>query len=118
MTHDHVEDLAIIEAALGTPGLGSIGLIGSRSKWARFTKELRAAGLGEDALARVSTPIGIDGIRSKEPAAIAVSVAARVLQLVEEASAAEGVAKPGSAKPESAKPESPWPAASGSPAPA
>lgn len=83
MTHDHVEDLAIVEAALRTPGLGSIGLIGSRSKWARFQKELREAGMGDDDLARVSTPIGIDGIRSKEPAAIAVSVAARVLQLVE-----------------------------------
>lgn len=83
MTHDHVEDLAIVEAALRTPGLGSIGLIGSRSKWARFQKELREAGMGDDDLVRVSTPIGIDGIRSKEPAAIAVSVAARVLQLVE-----------------------------------
>ena len=39
--------------------------------------------MGDDDLVRVSTPIGIDGIRSKEPAAIAVSVAARVLQLVE-----------------------------------
>ena len=83
MTHDHVEDLAIVEAALRSPGLGSIGLIGSRSKWARFRAQLLAAGVGEDDLARVSTPIGIDGIRSKEPAAIAVSVAARVLQLVE-----------------------------------
>lgn len=88
MTHDHVEDLAIVEAALRTPGLASIGLIGSRSKWARFQKELREAGMGDDDLARVSTPIGIDGIRSKEPAAIAVSVAARVLQLVEEAATA------------------------------
>jgi xanthine dehydrogenase accessory protein XdhC len=87
MTHDHVEDLAIVEAALGIPGVGSIGLIGSRSKWARFRSQLLAAGVGEDDLARVSTPIGIDGIRSKEPAAIAVSVAARLLQLVEEAAA-------------------------------
>ena len=87
MTHDHVEDLAIVESALRTPGLGSIGLIGSRSKWARFTTQLREAGFGDDDLARVSTPIGIEGIRSKEPAAIAVSVAARVLQQVEGAAA-------------------------------
>lgn len=88
MTHDHVEDLAIVESALRTPGLASIGLIGSRSKWARFQKELRDAGMDDEDLARVSTPIGIDGIRSKEPAAIAVSVAARVLQLVEAAATA------------------------------
>jgi xanthine dehydrogenase accessory protein XdhC len=88
MTHDHVEDLAIVEAALLSPGLGSIGLIGSRSKWARFQKQLREAGHDDAALARVTTPIGIPGIGSKDPAAIAVSVAARVLQLVEETAAA------------------------------
>jgi len=85
MTHDHVEDLAIVDTALRTEGVGSIGLIGSRSKWARFQKQLREAGHDDAALARVTTPIGIAGIRSKEPAAIAVSVAARILQLVEEA---------------------------------
>jgi len=84
MTHDHGEDLAIVESALNTPGLGSIGLIGSRSKWARFRAQLVEVGHDEAELARVTTPIGIDGIASKDPAAIAVSVAARILQLVEE----------------------------------
>ncbi|MFD4422988.1 xanthine dehydrogenase accessory protein XdhC [Agromyces sp. NPDC058484] len=88
MTHDHVEDLAIVETALRTEGLGSIGLIGSTAKWARFQKQLREAGHDDAALARVMTPIGIAGIRSKDPAAIAVSVAARVLQLVEQGAAA------------------------------
>ena len=84
MTHDHVEDLAICDSALRSDGLASIGLIGSRSKWARFQQQLRDAGHDDAALARVTTPIGIPGIHSKDPAAIAVSVAARVLQLVEE----------------------------------
>ena len=83
MTHDHVEDLAIVETALRTPGLGSIGLIGSSSKWARFRTQLREAGHDDAELDLVTTPIGITGIRSKEPAAIAVSVAASVLQLIE-----------------------------------
>jgi xanthine dehydrogenase accessory factor len=91
MTHDHAEDLAICDMALRTPGLGSIGLIGSRSKWARFRARLAEAGHDEATLERITTPIGIDGIRSKEPAAIAVSVAARVLQLVE----AAAVSRPG-----------------------
>lgn len=85
MTHDHVEDLAITETALRCEGVASIGLIGSRSKWVRFHKELRTAGHTDDDLARVATPIGIDGITAKEPAAIAVSVAARMLQLIEHA---------------------------------
>lgn len=88
MTHDHAEDLAIVDTALRTPGIASIGLIGSRSKWARFRTQLASAGHDEAALERVTTPIGIAGIRSKEPAAIAVSVAARTLQLVEQAAPA------------------------------
>lgn len=93
MTHDHGEDLAIVESALNTPGLGSIGLIGSRSKWARFRAQLVEVGHDEAELARVTTPIGIEGIASKDPAAIAVSVAARILQLVEEAAAPTASAK-------------------------
>lgn len=88
MTHDHAEDLAIVDTALRTTGVASIGLIGSRSKWARFRTQLASAGHDEAALGRVTTPIGISGIRSKEPAAIAVSVAARTLQLVEQAAPA------------------------------
>jgi len=88
MTHDHAEDLAICDAALRTPGLASIGLIGSRSKWARFRSRLAAEGHDDDALVRIETPIGIDGIRSKEPAAIAVSVAAELLQRIEQEAAA------------------------------
>ncbi|MBM7503949.1 xanthine dehydrogenase accessory protein XdhC [Agromyces aurantiacus] len=88
MTHDHAEDLAICDLALRTPGIASIGLIGSRSKWARFRTQLASAGHDDAALERITTPIGIAGIRSKEPAAIAVSVAARTLQLVEATAAA------------------------------
>lgn len=84
MTHDHVEDLAVIDQALRTDGIRSIGLIGSSAKWARFRSELRAHGHTDDDLARVSTPIGIPEVAGKHPAVIAVSVAARILQLIEE----------------------------------
>ncbi|WP_164234640.1 xanthine dehydrogenase accessory protein XdhC [Microbacterium hydrocarbonoxydans] len=89
MTHDHVEDLAIVDMSLRTPGLASIGLIGSASKWARFRKKLGELGHGEDALARVTTPIGIPEVAGKQPAVIAVSVAARLLQLIDEAAVVE-----------------------------
>ncbi|WP_082462024.1 xanthine dehydrogenase accessory protein XdhC [Agromyces sp. Leaf222] len=107
MTHDHVEDLAIIEAALGTDGLASIGLIGSRSKWARFEQRLREAGHEDASLARVATPIGIDGIGSKDPAAIAVSVAARVLQQIEEQAVTRGHAEQGRTTPVAPAPPAP-----------
>ncbi|WP_313355948.1 xanthine dehydrogenase accessory protein XdhC [Microbacterium sp.] len=85
MTHDHVEDLAIVDQSLRTPGLGSVGLIGSTSKWARFRKKLHELGHTDADLARVTTPIGIPEVAGKQPAVIAVSVAARILQLIEEA---------------------------------
>ena len=40
LTHDHAEDLAIIDAALRCDHLGAIGLIGSSAKWARFRSQL------------------------------------------------------------------------------
>ncbi|WP_406865535.1 xanthine dehydrogenase accessory protein XdhC [Streptomyces sp. HUAS MG47] len=80
MTHDHAEDAALCDAALRTDGLGSIGLIGSAAKWTRFRHRLSTEG-GHDAatIDRIKTPIGLPGIAGKEPATIAVSVAADLL---------------------------------------
>lgn len=88
MTHDHVEDLAIVDQSLRSETPGTIGLIGSASKWARFRKKLSEAGHSPAALERVTTPIGIPEVAGKQPATIAVSVAARILQLIEEAAPA------------------------------
>jgi xanthine dehydrogenase accessory factor len=85
MTHDHVDDLALTDQALRRADLGSIGLIGSSAKWTRFRAKLAELGHGEEQLARVMTPIGIPEVAGKAPAVIAVSVAARTLQLIEEA---------------------------------
>ena len=93
MTHDHVEDLAITDQALRRDGLGSIGLIGSKSKWARFRAKLTELGHDEEELARVTTPIGIPEVAGKAPASIAVSVAARILQLIEAAAPAAAARK-------------------------
>ncbi|MFK0236238.1 xanthine dehydrogenase accessory protein XdhC [Streptomyces vinaceus] len=97
MTHDHAEDAALCDAALRTAGLGSIGLIGSSAKWARFRQRLATEG-GHDtaAIDRIKTPIGISGITGKEPATIAVSVAADLLRSFER-DAAKGQAETGQA---------------------
>lgn len=79
MTHDHAEDAALCDAALRCGHLGSIGLIGSAAKWRRFEKKLAAEGHGPEALARIGTPIGLPGISGKEPATIAVGVAAALV---------------------------------------
>ena len=80
MTHDHAEDAALIDAALRTSHLGSIGLIGSSAKWSRFRAKLADEGHDEQTIARITTPIGIADLTGKEPATIAVSVAASLLQ--------------------------------------
>ncbi|MDD4933583.1 MAG: xanthine dehydrogenase accessory protein XdhC [Methylacidiphilaceae bacterium] len=82
LTHDHAEDLAILQAALARPDFRYIGLIGSEAKQARFRKQLREAGFGEAEWSRITTPIGIPGIGDKRPAAIAIATAAQILPLL------------------------------------
>ena len=79
MTHDHAEDFAICDAALRCEHLGSVGLIGSAAKWSRFRTGLAVEGHDEATIARIRTPIGIGEPSGKEPATIALSVAAWLL---------------------------------------
>ena len=60
-----------------------LGLIGSTTKRTRFERRLRAEGITEGRLARLTCPIGLPGLRSKEPAVIAVSLAAQLIQVTQ-----------------------------------
>ena len=79
MTHDHAEDAALCDAVLRGGDLGSIGLIGSGGNgpgssgcWPRAaTTRRRSPGSAR--------PSGLAEITGKEPATIAVSVAADLL---------------------------------------
>ena len=82
MTHDHAEDFALCDAALRCTHLGSVGLIGSAAKWARFRTGLAVEGHDEATIDRIRCPIGLPGPSSKLPAAIAVSVAAELMDLL------------------------------------
>ncbi len=79
MTHSHDLDLSICEAVLRRGDFAHLGLIGSRTKRARFAARLRAAGIPPERLARLVCPIGLSAIGGKEPAVIAASVAADLL---------------------------------------
>jgi xanthine dehydrogenase accessory factor len=81
MTHDHAEDFALCDAALRCTHLGTVGLIGSAAKWARFRSGLAVEGHDEVTIDRIRCPIGLPGLPGKEPPAIAVSVAAELLQV-------------------------------------
>jgi xanthine dehydrogenase accessory factor len=80
MTHDHAEDLALLDAALRSTHLGPVGVIGSSAKWARFRSALLADGHDVAAVDAIVTPIGLPSVDGKDPATIAVSVAAALLR--------------------------------------
>lgn len=77
LTYSHDLDLALCHAVLQR-GFASCGLIGSATKWARFSRRLAALGHGGDQIARITCPIG-DPDLGKEPHMIAVGVAHRLL---------------------------------------
>jgi xanthine dehydrogenase accessory factor len=83
LTHDHSEDITILETALHRSDLKYIGLIGSSAKWTRFQTQLKARGFTDADLARVTTPIGVAGIHGKQPEVIAIAVAAQLLTMLE-----------------------------------
>ena len=80
MSHSHALDFDVVLAALRARRFGHVGLIGSASKKARFRSRLRQAGLEDDDIERLVCPIGIAGIESKQPAAIAASAVADLLR--------------------------------------
>ena len=85
MSFSHAEDLEIVAACLRRlherDDLPFVGLIGSKSKWATFRHRLEARGFAADAISRVTCPIGVPGVRGKEPEVIAAAVAAQLMQL-------------------------------------
>ncbi|RDI95541.1 xanthine dehydrogenase accessory protein XdhC [Meiothermus sp. QL-1] len=82
MTHDHAEDLFVLEAALRRGDLGFVGLIGSAVKWRNFQQKLLQQGLSQADLLRVTCPIGLPITQSKAPEAIAIATAAQLLPLL------------------------------------
>ena len=82
LTHSHAIDFALVEAALARDDWRYLGLIGSRAKRAQLERRLAARGMPASALARVVCPVGMRSgiaIRSKEPGAIAVAIAAELI---------------------------------------
>ncbi len=83
MSFSHAEDLEILRRCLerqaNQADLPFIGLIGSRTKWAVFQRRLLERGLPQAMLDQVTCPIGLPGIKGKQPAVIAASVVAQLL---------------------------------------
>ena len=77
VAHDYKYDLPVLRHALGTP-VGYIGLLGSTRRGAAILNLLREDGVGEEALARVRVPIGLD-LGAQSAPEIALSILAEAL---------------------------------------
>lgn len=78
LTYSHALDLDLCHRLL-LHGFQSAGLIGSRTKWARFQSRLRALGHSPQTITQITCPIG-DPALGKHPQAIAIGVAAHMLR--------------------------------------
>jgi xanthine dehydrogenase accessory factor len=90
MTYSHALDLELCHQLL-RHGFRSAGLIGSKTKWARFRSRLRQLGHEDAQIVRIGCPIG-DPSLGKHPQAIAVGVAVALLTAERTESAAKDAA--------------------------
>jgi xanthine dehydrogenase accessory factor len=79
LTHSHDLDMRISESILRRGDFGYFGLIGSKTKRARFEHRFEDRGIPRDRMKRMTCPIGVAGIDGKEPERIAIAVVAQLL---------------------------------------
>jgi xanthine dehydrogenase accessory factor len=79
MTHSHQLDEEICFEVLQRDDFAWLGLIGSDTKRRRFAQRLQRRGIPAERLERLVCPIGLAGIRGKQPATIALSLVAQLM---------------------------------------
>jgi xanthine dehydrogenase accessory factor len=79
LTHDPKFDVPLLEVALRT-GAGYVGAMGSRRTHEDRLERLREAGVTDQEIARLRSPIGLD-LGARTPEETAVSIAAELIQL-------------------------------------
>jgi xanthine dehydrogenase accessory factor len=80
LTHDPKFDVPLLEVALRLPDVAYIGAMGSRRTHEDRRKRLLDAGLTDDEIARLSSPIGLD-LGARTPEETVVSIAAEIIAL-------------------------------------
>ena len=83
MTHSHDLDYVLCKSILRRDDFAWAGLIGSETKAACFNLRFGRDDIPAESVARLVSPIGVAGIDSKLPGAIAISVAAQLLQVAQ-----------------------------------
>jgi len=78
LTHDPKFDVPLLEVALRLPEMAYVGAMGSRRTHDDRMARLREAGLTEEELTRLSSPIGLD-LGARTPEETAISIAAEII---------------------------------------
>lgn len=78
LTHDEKFDVPLLEVALRLPDVGFVGAMGSRRTHERRVTALENRGLPSAALARLSSPIGLD-LGGRTPEETAISIVAELI---------------------------------------
>jgi len=78
LTHDPKFDVPLLEVALRIPDVAYIGAMGSRRTHEDRLARLREAGVTDEELARLSSPIGLD-LGARTPEETAISIAAEII---------------------------------------
>ncbi len=81
MTHSHELDEEICYHYLKDKEFKFLGLIGSKTKRARFLHRLRDRGIDQQRLSALTCPIGVSEVTGSSPPEIAIAVAAQLLSL-------------------------------------
>ncbi|MEJ7630284.1 MAG: XdhC/CoxI family protein [Nocardioidaceae bacterium] len=80
LTHDPKFDVPLLEIALRLPEVAYVGAMGSRRTHDERAEQLTEAGLSEEELGRLASPIGLD-LGARTPEETAVSIAAEIIAL-------------------------------------
>ena len=78
LTHDPKFDVPVLEIALRLPQVAYVGAMGSRRTHDDRNRRLRDAGLTEEEIGRLSSPIGLD-LGARTPEETAISIAAEII---------------------------------------
>ncbi|MBJ3783329.1 xanthine dehydrogenase accessory protein XdhC [Devosia sediminis] len=79
LTHDHALDFLIAQEALARTDSPYVGMVGSKTKRAKFASWYLEQGGDRAALERLILPIGAQGLGDKRPSVIAALAAAEVM---------------------------------------
>jgi len=80
LSHKHQMDFDICQQIFLRDDFTYLGLIGSETKWRRFSRRFILNNIKQELLDKMNCPIGISSVPGKLPAEIAISIASQVIE--------------------------------------